>query len=606
MRRHALAAATLLLPLLLLAAVEGGLRLAGYAGQPPLIVPFPEVDGWLRVNPELGRRYFPGPDPPVPAFEVFPADRGPDDLRLVFQGASTAVGFPFGVHAAPTRVVENRLRELFPGRAIEVVNTGLTAVSTYTLLDLAEEVAALEPDAVLVYAGHNEFYGAYGVASVRSAGRWRPLVLAYLRLDDLHGVRALSRLLQPLLGRSGAPPAGATRMEGMAGDAIPLGGELYAAGLEQYRANLSELLRFYRERGIPVLVGTLVSNEKDLAPFLGGPGEDVDAGAWDRAMAAARDALAAGEAAAAARALDELAALDPLAADPWFLRGRLLEGTGEAAAAAEAYAAARDRDRLRFRAPGDFNAVVREVATAEGARVVEVERAFRETSPDGILGAEVLSEHVHPNLRGYAHLGHAFVDALRSAGLPSGWDAAGPLAPPQPRPPLVTELDSVLGHYQLEGLKQAWPFQPVGAARPFRATPTTTVERLAWGVYGGELLWIEAMRRLAAAREEAGETERALEAARAMAAEFPVAPHFYVQAARLALELDRLEEAESLLAEARSRWEIPEGLRIAGELRLRQGRAEEGRTLLERAAAAGDPLAGERLRALEVGGERPR
>ncbi|MBW3534125.1 MAG: tetratricopeptide repeat protein [Gemmatimonadetes bacterium] len=598
--RRVLTAVVLLLPLVLLAAAEGVLRLTGHGAQPRLVVPFTEVEGWLRVNPEIGRRYLPGPDPPVPAFEVFPAERRPGDVRLVFQGASTAVGFPFGVHAAPARVVENWLRELLPDRRVEVVNTGLTAVGTHTLLDLAREVAALEPDAVLVYAGHNEFYGAFGVASVTSPGRWRPLVRAYLRLDDLHLVRLLAGALERLRG-GGADPRAATRMEGLAGEAIPLDGPLYRAGMAQYRANLSALLAFYRSRGIPVLVGTLVSNERDRAPFLGGPGDAVDEGAWRREMDAARDAFARGDAAAAARALDALTALDPLAADPWFLRGRLLEMAGDTAAAAEAYRAARDRDRLRFRAPGAFNEVVREVAAEHGARIVDVEAAFRAASPGGIVGGELLTEHVHPDLRGYALLGHAYLEGLREAGIPTGWEAA----PAPGAPPLVTALDSVLGAYQLQGLLQSWPFQERGTTPVFRPVPETAVEDLAWRVYDGRMLWIQAVQRLASLYEERGDTERALGAALAMAAEFPVAPHFFVQAARLSLELGRVEEADALLAEARARWELPEGLRVDGEVRLRQGRREEALDLLARAAAAGDTAAAGRLDALRRDASEP-
>ena len=63
--------------------------------------------------------------------------------------------------------LEERLQATFPGREIEVINTALTAVNSYTLLDQADEIAGQRPDAVLIYTGHNEYYGALG-------GRWRP------------------------------------------------------------------------------------------------------------------------------------------------------------------------------------------------------------------------------------------------------------------------------------------------------------------------------------------------------------------------------------------------------------------------------------------------
>ena len=46
-------------------------------------------------------------------------------------------------------------------------------------------------------------------------------------------------------------------------------------------------------------------------------------------------------------------------------------------------------------------------------------------SRDGILGDELLLEHVHPNLRGYFLLADAYYDALEAAGLIGNWGEPG-------------------------------------------------------------------------------------------------------------------------------------------------------------------------------------
>ena len=45
-----------------------------------------------------------------------------------------------------------------------------------------DEIIAIEPDAVLIYAGHNEYYGALGTASTESLGGSTILVRLYLGL----------------------------------------------------------------------------------------------------------------------------------------------------------------------------------------------------------------------------------------------------------------------------------------------------------------------------------------------------------------------------------------------------------------------------------------
>lgn len=60
---------------------------------------------------------------------------------------------------------------------------------------------------------------------------------------------------------------------------IPLGSPLYERGFAQDRANLQTILARYRKAGIPVCIGTVVSNERDHRPVISGHGEGVDAAA---------------------------------------------------------------------------------------------------------------------------------------------------------------------------------------------------------------------------------------------------------------------------------------------------------------------------------------
>ena len=52
-RRRVLAVLTVLLPFLLLAVLEAGLRLSGYGKTYPLFVPVPDAPGFLRTNRDV-------------------------------------------------------------------------------------------------------------------------------------------------------------------------------------------------------------------------------------------------------------------------------------------------------------------------------------------------------------------------------------------------------------------------------------------------------------------------------------------------------------------------------------------------------------------------
>ena len=49
----------------------------------------------------------------------------------------------------------------------------MAAVNSYVLLDFVDEILDVDPDAVLIYAGHNEYLGVFGVASGLTATRSR-------------------------------------------------------------------------------------------------------------------------------------------------------------------------------------------------------------------------------------------------------------------------------------------------------------------------------------------------------------------------------------------------------------------------------------------------
>src|SRR5690606_16947578 len=64
-------------------------------------------------------------------------------------------------------------------RASNVVG-GTTAINSYTLLDLTDKIIEQQPDVVIIYAGHNEYYGALGVGSYNSFETHPYLVRSYL------------------------------------------------------------------------------------------------------------------------------------------------------------------------------------------------------------------------------------------------------------------------------------------------------------------------------------------------------------------------------------------------------------------------------------------
>ena len=122
-------------------------------------------------NPNFAARYFfYTKTVPNPSIDVFKQVKTPDTYRVFAMGGSSAAGYPYGFNGTYSRVVKDILQDRMPDKQVEVVNVGISAISSYTLYDQVAEILQQEPDAILIYAGHNEFYGALGVGSNENLG----------------------------------------------------------------------------------------------------------------------------------------------------------------------------------------------------------------------------------------------------------------------------------------------------------------------------------------------------------------------------------------------------------------------------------------------------
>lgn len=457
-KRNLLLATTLLVPLALFGGVELALRAAGIGRLEPLFVPAPDAPGYLQPNPAAVQRFFPDPrQAPDVSIDTtwFPEHKGEGTVRIFVLGESSAAGFPYGRWASPAALLQQRLQRTYPDRRIEVVNTAMAAVTSYVLLDFADEIIEHEPDAVVIYTGHNEYLGIGGVGSSLASARSPALARTIAGLRRLHLYRSIERLLASVGGGDELPRHDGTLMARVAAErSIPLDSPLYRRGLEQFRGNLERLLRKYREAGVEVFIGTLASNERDQPPFASVSPDEVEASA----IARYRDA-------------------------------QRLDAAGDFAAARIEYLAAKDRDELRFRAPESFNELIRELATASDSRLVDVQRALASASRDGIIGADLMLEHVHPNAEGYFRLASAYVPAM------TGW-----LGPPSVavddetarREMPLTEVDRLHGEYRVAVLKNDWPFVPVRRATTI-PPPANRIEEIAQAWFAGQSSWMQAM-----------------------------------------------------------------------------------------------------------------
>ena len=320
-------------------------------------------DGYLHANRHFGCLFF--PERLIrEGVAVRLADPKPaGTFRIFVLGESAAMGFPsprFGF----LRALEVMLREAFPGKNIEVVNVAMAGINSHAVRRIAQECAALEPDAFVIYMGNNEVVGPFGPGTV-FGGATTSLVQARaaMALRTTKTGQLLDAWMDKLGGRDEAKWGG---MGMFTNQRVPQDHPAMPAVYDNFRRNLQDILQ--STGGLPTILCTVAVKLEDFPPLVGEK---------------ARRVYAEAEAA---------------------------EERGDTARADALFSQARDLDELRFRADSEINRIIREEKPQANVTLVDAEEIFSAQSTPEKRG--FFWEHVHLDFPGNYLLARSVADAL--------------------------------------------------------------------------------------------------------------------------------------------------------------------------------------------------
>lgn len=361
---------TILLPIIFLSFIEISLRLGGYnAESQELFIEAPNTSSFLVSNPKFIERYFPNFVPQI-APNAFRKVKRSNTFRVFVFGGSSTQGFPYNFYYSFAEQLEQRLLLNTEGVHVEVINLGMTAVNSYVIRDLSQRVMEYEPDAVIIYAGHNEYYGSFGAASTQFGfvnNIYQKRIILWLK--DLRFYQLLENIASSENKDTGERR---TMMAKVIRDAdIEQDGEIFDHGIKQYELNIKDVIEHFTSQKVPVFIGTVASNLKNQAPLTE----------------------------------DETALNIYKEAQKLFEEGELVK-------ALSTYIEAKERDGIRFRAPNRINDTIRDFGNTTSATVVDIEHILRANSESGIEDASLFIDHLHPNYKGHQLIAEEFFNAL--------------------------------------------------------------------------------------------------------------------------------------------------------------------------------------------------
>lgn len=416
-KRVLFAVLTLSVPIVLILAVELALRVAGYGGYPDtfeVALTAPDgrmlmeagndrVDSFFLRNRDmpghLDRRHFWNPKPD-------------GALRVIVVGESAIRGFPQPANLTAASFLEEMLHDALPGRPVDVINLGTTAIASYPILELGTEALEQDPDVLVIQAGNNEFFGAFGVASLNKAGN-SPGAIAFQRWARSLAIAQWAEALGAKLRRPAAPSGDVseTLMERMMGrDFTAHDDPVRDAAARNARAHIKKLLDRCASRGIPAVVCITGTNERGMAPLGESPSEEAPEPERERF----RSVIGIEPESAQDRLEDLVWATNaaPHHARAQWLLGTAMHRSGRFDEARAAFQKAVDLDPMPWRATSSVLQSIRSAVEGTDAVLVDAQEALRSASEGGSIGWDLMDDHVHMSLQGQAIVGRALFDGL--------------------------------------------------------------------------------------------------------------------------------------------------------------------------------------------------
>jgi tetratricopeptide (TPR) repeat protein len=402
--------AAVISPIVLLAILEMGLRLAGVGFPTELTVPC-TLQGQTAACYNL---FFPAPFfPPgmikTPQAYAIPAEKPKGTYRIFVLGESAAMGDPDPAYGF-SRYLDVMLRQRYPSMKFEVVNTGSVAINSHVLLPIAEGLAKQKPDLFIIYSGNNEVVGPYGPGTALTSSSMRlPIIRA--------SIFANSTRIGQLLTRMGEQKKEWRGMEMFLDKRVRASSPLMKYSYENFERNLQDTVAVARASGARVIVSTVAINLKDCAPFASLHREDISENelrSWNALVREGSDLENAHSYDEALKRYQSALQIDSQYAELEFRTARVEWMRGNYSGAKEHFQRARDLDTLRFRADSRINDINRSVAASSGAELVDADTIFSSDSPNGVTGSELVYEHVHMTPLGNYTLARAMFRQIAS------------------------------------------------------------------------------------------------------------------------------------------------------------------------------------------------
>jgi len=285
--------------------------------------------------------------------QLFTAKKSSDTIRIFILGGSV-------VRDLVVTKFENVLTRLSPGKNFEVINCGIGGYDSYRVYLVAREIINYNPDLLIVLSGNNEFYNPVKInLSIYYFNKFLRKSCAYSKFQDL--LKSWHR------GKSSM--------------------NYNQKRLDNYRRNIQNIVREANMKGIPIILCTIPVDIRDCPPRIERPLNklflrgllNLHEDNYNKAIVNFRKFLNA----------------NPQDTFGYYFLGRVYDKMKKFRKARLYYLKSLELDSSYSRAAPIINKIIRRICIKKDIVLADIEKAFIDKVPYGLLGGEQFKDNCH-------------------------------------------------------------------------------------------------------------------------------------------------------------------------------------------------------------------
>ena len=328
---------------------------------------------------------------------VFRENKEKDQIRIICLGGSASAGWPHPPDEIFSRYLEKSLQNLYPAKKVEVINCSAHGFASYRVRQVFETIIPLQPDAVIIWCGNNEFLERrnYNTSDLKN-----------FLISIRNNFRSL-QIIHQLISKNqfgDTPDVAETFWKKVNEEALELRSDVQQFEMVKahYRNSIEDIVESAKENNIGLMLMTVPVNLRDWEPNVSYLGlNSADSLRWVKEFRQGKNEFLMKDYPRAVESLLKANTIAPLNAETCYWIAKAYEGMEDSLKALHYYNLTKDLDYNPFRTITDFNNSLRTIS-ASNSRVVllDMEQLIRRYAHKGIPGFDLFLDYVHPTKTG--------------------------------------------------------------------------------------------------------------------------------------------------------------------------------------------------------------